>query len=569
MLLYLALVLGLTWPLVLHFTTEVPGHPSLSVKSHLWQFWWTKEALFRPDWFLCWTPLQFYPTGSDILREMGNFFLPVLSVPFQLLFGLAGGYNATLLLMLAATGLAAYALARRFGIGRQGSLICGALYLCLPYVWIEVFNGAAEIAVLFWIPVSLGQLDRCLRQPTCARGLVLGGCLFLAAMSSWYYGLFMCLAAVLGIGGRGLYLIWRRRWRQAGGWDLFCCALLAGVTVLLLIAPAIMEMHEAERIAQIDWKYWSIDPDLGMKTNPDIREFFGPWQRPQFEEQGPITNDTWICYPFAIFPGYPALILGAIGLSRCRRIPAYAMGLAFFFWLLSLGPWLKIAGNWHWCYFPIPLPAFFLASIWEGFAAMVLHSYRAIVVSSLCLALLAGVGWERLMRALTWPQVCYRLLLAVALLLIAVQAVDGAHLDFPLRRSRAVVSPLFHRLAALPDKGAVLDVPIGKENQTVGPSLLAQTVHQRPILAGISFCRRMFAPPDALLSAIFQAQSTNPPPAYVRADADRNGHLYRAGVRFMVVRWDLLPPAQLPRVEAVLERYGTRLDEDPSAQVSL
>jgi len=72
---------------------------------------------------------------------LGNFFLPLVSLPFQFLFGLAGGFNATFILMMSATGVATYALCRRFVASRPACLLGGLAVVVLPYSWVEVYNG--------------------------------------------------------------------------------------------------------------------------------------------------------------------------------------------------------------------------------------------------------------------------------------------------------------------------------------------------------------------------------------------------------------------------------------------
>lgn len=565
-LVYLLLTIYLTWPLVLRFCSEVPGHPWLSVKIHLWQFWWARAAALSPDWSLLRTHLLYFPGGLNTLTEMGNFLLPALSVPFQLAFGLAGGYNATLLLMFAATGTAAYALCRRFVASRPASLAGGAAYVFLPYAWMKVFDGEFEIAVLFWIPVAFIQMDRCFKRPSLGGGGGLGLLLFLATMSSWYYGLFLGISVALGLAA---YLVSRRREPETRTpLRRTCLAFAAAFAVFIVLAwPFASRLAETERVRGLNWVDESREWDLTTKANPDILELLGPWQRAPSDQHMAVVADSGIPYPFAVFPGFLTFALAVCGLSARRRLGRHFWTPAVLLWAVSLGPWLKIAGSTHILPFRIRLPGYYLASVWNGFAATTIHSYRAVVIPLLIVAVLAALGFERLTRLLKLSRAGQALLSMVAVVAIAHDALDGAAISRNVPRTSTVMPSIYTELAAVSREGALMNIPVTEVDHLVGDYMLAQTVHHRPILTGRSYEERLPGEWGSLLDGLRHYKRGELPAAGIVEPDARVAAIVERGVRFFVVHRHRLSEARAHEIEQTLKQGCVLLGSDESGDV--
>lgn len=561
---YVALTVAFTWPLTRLLASEVPGRPELAVKVHLWQFWWTREALFGPSALLH-TPLLYHPHGVSVLTEFGNFLLPLLGGLIQPVAGLPAAYNTVLLLSMAATGLAAYLLGRRFVAGRVACFLGGAAFVFLPYAWTEVANGAAEIAVLFWVPVCLIQADRCLRRPSAVNALLLGAALFASAMSGWYYGLYLAMAAATLLIRRLLTPDARPAATPAGRRRLIGAFGFALALYALLMLPFAVPMLQTGRI-RADWKAACTDPTVRAKANVDLVEFAAPWQRGPTDTPRPTDLDHGIAYPFSVFPGCLTLALGALGWRRRNKLPLGYGCLAVLFWMLSLGPWLKIAGRTEFLGIRVPLPAFFLARAWDGFGATIMHSYRAVAVPSLILCLSAAIGFERMRIALNLSRPSAALAAGLAVVLFGFGAADGARLSLPLPRTRAVPPALYARLARTPCEGAVINVPTREHTHIVGEYMLAQTRHRRPIMSGRSFRLRL----PSLYGDFLRLLDPAPPgkPDTTEADAVVN-RLRKAGFRFVVVHWNLLTGERARRVEAFLASCARRVDGDDTLGVAI
>ena len=148
-----------------------------------------------------------------------------------------------------------------------------------------------------------------------------------------------------------------------------------------------------------------------------------------------------------------------------------ALAIAASFLVLSLGSELKFRGN------PtgLSLPAALLAHV--PIVRLARAPGRQMVVAMLGVAVLVAAGWDRIARR-TWR----------AILVAAVAFEHWASL--PLLGTG--VPDVYHRLAREPGSFAVMDVPVGARDgrRVIGrPSsleLLAQSVHQKPIIGGMA-----------------------------------------------------------------------------------
>lgn len=565
---YLAMLAAVTWPLAAHFLDWIPGHPRLSGCVHLWHFWWTREALMDPDLALFFSPMLFHPWGVMTLGEFGNFLLPLLSVPFQADLGLAGSFNLIFFFFLPGAGAGMYLLARRFAAGAPAALLAGAFAVFLPFVWMELFNGALEIAVLFWLPACFLLIDSGLRQPSAWRGALLGGCIFLAAMSSWYYGFFVFLSAgaviLLGVLRPGLIGLDGKPGLRTSLFRMLAAMLAVSLAGML---PFVWLMGQTSRM-KIDWHSQAADGSgMSCKTTPDLLNFLGPWQAAFADREMDFGLNSGFLYPFVVFPGCLAIALACIGIFSRRGLPRYYWMLAFCFLILFLGPWLKIAGTSRFFGFEFRMPVYWLATHFEVFAGNLLHSYRAIAVISLAVLLLAARGWDMLLEAMAvsgfraWAPTLGLCGLAAAGMF------NTGRLPCPFPMSGTRLPPAYEKLGALPEAGAVVDVPVSVRSHIAYRYMLAQTIHRRPILSGQAFMAHTYAEVDPFLRQLRRIQDG------LATEEDlflpRPRGLLDAGFRFFIVHWDLMSVPVADIIRDALEPCCSIWADDPENRVTI
>ena len=122
LLLYVVLALGLSYPLVLHLSSHVPGSATWAFDEYtfVWNNWVFKEAALNLTSPLN-TDLVFFPLGIDLILHTYNFFNAAISFPLQMVMGLAAASNLTLLLATVLSGYGTYLLTAHV-LARAGSL---------------------------------------------------------------------------------------------------------------------------------------------------------------------------------------------------------------------------------------------------------------------------------------------------------------------------------------------------------------------------------------------------------------------------------------------------------------
>jgi hypothetical protein len=285
-----------------------------------------------------------------------------------------------------------------------------------------------------------------------------------------------------------------------------------------------------------------------------------------------------------IYLGYVVLILAVVGAVTWRRRAEarFWSFSALVFWLLTLGPTLRIDG--HNTGIPLPFALVARLPFFEGNR----YPSRYSVMLMLSLAILVAFGMHWLLgRAASSKQqgTRYGLLLAACCLLLF------EHLSAPLPLSDMQVPPVYETIAAMPGDFTLLDLPVAWRNGarvtgTQDPIIMFeqyyQSVHHRPILAGntsrnppLKFQYFTEAPVINTLIALETGHAV--PPAVVEGDRV----LATDVLRFFDIQAIVVHPAQagpdvVPYVEATMPvqrfyegegtiAYGVELPPWPAA----
>lgn len=460
---YLALAIVVTYPLVLQFGTHIPGDGRDGWQNY-WDYWWLRTALasgqnpYR-------MPLIYAPYGAPLYLHTLNLFNGLLSLPFQLAFGLTAAYNAVVLISLTLAAYFAMNLVGYVSNSRRAGFIGGVIYAFGSYHLTQLL-GHMNLLASEWLPAYIlcllvaAEATGRRRLTAISLGIV---ALILLALCDWQYVLF---AAVFTI----LYVGWATVARRSLGPPLAAAAIGAGWLVLAL--PLLLPTVRAVRATA-----GKLGAALGPERfSADLLSFvvpspLHPWWGAAAERIGVLA----VALPAerAIFLGYLPLLLGALGCWFGRRKAAFWALVALAAALLALGPTLQIAGR---PYAGVPLPYQLLqlipgVNISRGPA-------RFAILTTLCLAVLAGLALSEVARRVS-PARRPRLAALATPLLIA--ALLAEHLAVPYPLSAVVPSPFYQQLAAAREAGSVLEIPLVMTRAT---SLYGQTVHGRPIVGG-------------------------------------------------------------------------------------
>ncbi len=224
LLVYVGLSLLLTWPLILHFSSHVPGD-GIDDPSLAWNLWWVKHSLvdqlqnpFACNW-------MFWPIGINLAFYTLTILNGLLSVPLQLVLGTISAYNLLLLSSFVLGGYGAFLLclealgsgqrAKRTGDGARGSsrllalpassfalaaFLGGCLYAFASSKLFYASLGQGNIASSQWTPFAALYILRATRPAGRTRDAGLAALfLVLQAYAEQTYASFLLIFALLAI----------------------------------------------------------------------------------------------------------------------------------------------------------------------------------------------------------------------------------------------------------------------------------------------------------------------------------------------------------------------------------
>lgn len=195
---YLLMALVMTWPLVLHLGSASVGFPGVDA---------TDTATLRgmvADWLghpalRDGVPIShsvYFPTGYPTFALTPNLLDHVSGALFAWILPFPWSDNLWWLLVLTLNGLCAHRLGRTVGGSEDAGWLCGTAFLWSEPLVREVNLHHAPQSMLFWGPLAVDALWRLRAAPSrrlaVQAGIWLGG----AALTYWYYGMFLWLGAL-------------------------------------------------------------------------------------------------------------------------------------------------------------------------------------------------------------------------------------------------------------------------------------------------------------------------------------------------------------------------------------
>ena len=400
---YLLLGLILTWPLVAHLATHVPGD-GIDDPSLAWNLWWVKHALVdlpQNPFISAW---QFWPIGINLAFYTLTVLNGMLGVPLVSAFGVIPAYNLLLLSSFVLGGYGAYLLCLEFLGGgnketsrqvdketrkqgnketrKQGNkdggerplstcllvyssaFLAGALYAFASSKLFYAALGQGNIASSQWVPFAALYIVRTARPGGKARDAALAA-LFLAlqAYAEMTYASFLLVFAGLAFVWGGVTLVRRQRHpAQTSAHPArrvithyvarftFLAALFA-----LAIAPLLANMlpdlrAEGDFLTSGGGFADIFSADLaGYVVPTQLHPLLGGVIRAWSHDSTPQPDGSHFAVNKGqqIYLGYVALALAVVGAWRGRRRGEtwFWVTSALLFFVLTLGPNLRVAGH--------------------------------------------------------------------------------------------------------------------------------------------------------------------------------------------------------------------------------
>lgn len=525
-----ALVLAPLWPQAM---TAIPGGRIAATDGwqNVWHLWWFARAVMsgRTPFF---TDALFFPQGVDLALQPLNSSNGLLALPITALFGPVAGYNAALLLSLALSGLAGYALAYYVVRQRVAALVGGLLFTLAPFHLTKMWDGQLELAAVQWLAFYALFLLRAVEGGLRRDALLAGLFLAVIGYTSWYYLLYTLVYSLL------FGLLWLRpALRELGGGQLMRQALLTGlaggVLLLPLLIPALTTLADAGR------RPVAAEADDVLVYSANLLDFGLPsYLHPLWGEQVFLAvTAAWhqLSGDWNVALGFVTLGLALVAAGRAWATAWRWWVLTLVLLLLALGPLLQLA-NWR---IDVPLPFTLLQQL-PGMS-LARRPVLFTALATVTLTPLAALGVRALLAAVGPARRGW--LLGGLLLLAAVELWPPL---WPLNPARV---PAYLAQLEAP-RGALLDLPPPRYKR-IEPQQ-AQLIHELPLVGGY-LARTPPYPFVETVPAVRRLWAMQPEATRLLErpdDALRQLDYY--GVRHVVVRWPELTANQTARLERVL-----------------
>ena len=193
--LFAALAIVWTWPLVLHFRDHVPGQPGDNF-SFLWNLWWMRKALVAPDLSFFRSVYLFSPFGVDLVNHPHTAFQGLISATLLSKLSIVEAENLYIVVSVFLNAACAYALAFDITRIRRLSVLAGVAFGGSPYVAAHLF-GHFDLLTAWVIPLFALLFRRALIDGRVMPAVAAGLSLAIAAYSAYYHVVYIALFAIV------------------------------------------------------------------------------------------------------------------------------------------------------------------------------------------------------------------------------------------------------------------------------------------------------------------------------------------------------------------------------------
>jgi len=543
-------------------TFLILGDPQGDIWKHLWGHKWVCTNVLLEHHFPTSTRALGYPDGGtllviDILNALAACLLYPLAGPVL-------GYNLLVTALVIFAAWAGRKLVYELCADPWAALLGGLLFGFAPMILgYGIGSGVAETLQHGWIALYCLNLLRLLRAPRLREALFCPLLLLLASLGSFYYGIFCLLltgALVLVRLAAREYFPVPLSFAPPQGWawmGYLALSLALGAALLLPLERAWTDASQGST---------SLHPAYVSNRAPgNLARYIPPSQGNSATLLGilsPGKGNARVTRVVDELVRIDYLGLAALGLAlfsltaslRRRSGVWWIMGAAFL--VLSLGPYLAWsaqiqAGR------PVSLAYMGLYGLLPLFRPVAIP-YRLLIMVTLCLAVLAGIGTTRLLGGCS--QTARRWVAAGLVILVCADIALFSPAPFPLPASPVAVSTFYHDLAAThapagaPDMG-ILDLPFHRSGSLlyVGQYFLYQQEHGQGIPYTVSGIDLAWVGANPLLRALFLLEKDLAIPSDPIALAAGAAALSSQGYRIIIMHPNLYDNRTGERARRLLE----------------
>ena len=189
-----ALTLVWTWPLLLHFRTQVPGDPGDNF-SFLWNLWWMRHVVASPGLGFFHSDFLFHPFGVDLVNHPHTALQAAITATVLSSLSIIEAENLYVFLSVFGNALAAYALAMDLVGHRRAAILAAVTFGGSPYIAAHLV-GHFDLLSAWVLPVFALCLRRALRDGSKMAAIGCGVTVGIAAYTAYYYVVYIGLLAL-------------------------------------------------------------------------------------------------------------------------------------------------------------------------------------------------------------------------------------------------------------------------------------------------------------------------------------------------------------------------------------
>jgi hypothetical protein len=189
-LLFAALAVGWTWPLVLHLGDAVPGGPGDNY-SFLWNLWWMRHVLATPQLPYFHTTYLFYPFGTPIANHPHTALPALVAATLLAPVSIVTAQNLLLLAYLVGNMAIMYALVWDLTHHRRAAVLAGVMFGISPYLASHLL-GHFDLIAAWPLPAFALLVRRAVHGGSKWSAIGAGAVLTATAYIAYYYVVYSC-----------------------------------------------------------------------------------------------------------------------------------------------------------------------------------------------------------------------------------------------------------------------------------------------------------------------------------------------------------------------------------------
>ena len=386
-----------------NITTTIPGANG-DAYQNLWGMWWVVYALFHLHTNIYYTTLLFWPIGANLIYQTMSPLGSMITAPLQAI-SIPLAYNALFFIGFPLSALGTFILADYIVSNKKAAFVAGLVY---SFSTIHIIQAYSRIdwMVIGWMPLGLYFLVKMVREERSyynvigfSLSFVFG--IFIGDMEQGLIALmlYLCVIVAYLLHGRTRHKILTRAVLSQLALSAIIIFMIGSIEFIPIISSLVRSGSGQLNSNLIAVANQLNNLHFNAQNSLDVLSFFLPDFYKGYMPYSLFRDYYWKMFSIASvektgYLTYTVIVLSLLGIIKNRRAVILWAGIAAIFGLLSLGPYLTIAGTVH----MIPLPYLVYHSI--PLINIVREPDRFIDVSIIAFAILAAYGYMVIEKAM-------------------------------------------------------------------------------------------------------------------------------------------------------------------------